>query len=240
MKFIVCKSYEEMSRIGADLIAEAMAGKASPILGLATGSTPVGMYRELAKRCAEGELDFSSVTTYNLDEYYPISPENDQSYRYFMNVNLFDHINIDKANTHVPDGAAEDAEAACRAYDAAYAATGGADIQVLGIGGNGHIAFNEPEEALTVGTHVTSLTEDTIRANSRFFASIDDVPTRALTMGMGNIMMAKRIILLANGKGKHAAISAMLDDKITTSVPATLLKLHPDVIILCDEEAYNG
>ncbi len=240
MKFIVCESYEEMSRKGADLIAEAMAGKATPVLGLATGSTPVGMYRELCRRYEAGELDFSAVTTYNLDEYYPIAPDNDQSYRYFMNVNLFDHINIKEENTHVPDGMAADPDAACRAYDEAYAATGGADIQVLGIGGNGHIAFNEPEEALTVGTHVTALTEDTIRANSRFFASVDDVPTRALTMGMGSIMMAKRIILLANGKGKHAAISAMRDDKIKTSVPATLLKLHPDVVILCDKEAYDG
>ncbi len=240
MKFIVCESYEEMSRIGADLIAEGMGGKTARVLGLATGSTPVGMYRELCRRYEAGELDFSGAVSYNLDEYYPISPENDQSYRYFMNVNLFDHINIKKENTHVPDGTAEDAVAACRAYDEAYAATGGADIQVLGIGGNGHIAFNEPEEALTVGTHVTSLTEDTIRANSRFFASIDEVPTRALTMGMGSIMMAKRIILLANGKGKHAAISAMRDDKIKTSVPATLLKLHPDVVILCDREAYDG
>jgi glucosamine-6-phosphate deaminase len=140
----------------------------------------------------------------------------------------------------VPNGAAADAEAACREYDAAYAKTGGADIQVLGIGQNGHIAFNEPEEALTVGTHVTGLTEDTIKANSRFFASIEDVPTRALTMGMGSIMMAKKIILLANGKNKHAAIAAMLDDKVTTAIPATLLKLHPDVVVICDKEAYNG
>ena len=240
MKFVVCDTYEEMSRRAADVIADTVKAKPAAILGLATGSTPVGMYRELARRYAEGELDFSAVSSYNLDEYYPISPENDQSYRYFMNVNFFDHINIDKKNTHVPNGAAEDADAACRAYDEAYALTGGADVQVLGIGQNGHIAFNEPEEALTVGTHVTALTEDTIKANSRFFASIDEVPTRALTMGMGSIMMAKTIILLANGKNKHAAISAMLDDKITTAVPATLLKLHPDVIVFCDKEAYHG
>ena len=240
MQFIVCDSYEEMSRRGADIIAEAVKADPSAVLGLATGSTPVGMYRELIRRYEAGELDFSSVVSYNLDEYYPIAPDNDQSYRYFMNANLFDHINIDKANTHVPDGMATDADAACRAYDEAYAKTGGAAVQVLGIGQNGHIAFNEPEEALTVGTHVTGLTEDTIRANSRFFASIDEVPTRALTMGMGSIMMAKRIILLANGKNKHAAIAAMLDDKITTAVPATLLKLHPDVIVFCDKEAYHG
>ena len=240
MKFIVCESYEEMSRRGAEIIADVMKAKPACLLGLATGSTPVGMYRELIGMCKRGEIDFSAVTTYNLDEYYPITPDNDQSYRYFMNKNLFDEVNIDKANTHVPDGAAADAEAACRAYDEAYAKTGGADIQVLGIGQNGHIAFNEPEEALTVGTHVTGLTEDTIKANSRFFASIEDVPTRALTMGMGSIMMAKKIILLANGKNKHAAIAAMLDDKVTTAIPATLLKLHPDVVVICDKEAYNG
>lgn len=240
MQFIVCNSYEEISRRGAEIIAEVMKKKPACILGLATGSTPVGMYRELIEMNRRGEIDFSKVVTYNLDEYYPITPDNDQSYRYFMNVNLFDHVNIDKANTHVPNGADTDADNACTTYDQAYAATGGADIQVLGIGQNGHIAFNEPEEALTVGTHVTALTEDTIKANSRFFASIDDVPTRALTMGMGSIMMAKQIILLANGKNKHAAVAALLNDKVTTAVPATLLKLHPNVIVLCDMEAYYG
>lgn len=240
MQFIVCNSYEEISRRGAEIIAEVMKKKPACILGLATGSTPVGMYRELIEMNRRGEIDFSQVVTYNLDEYYPITPDNDQSYRYFMNVNLFDHVNIDKANTHVPNGADTDADNACTTYDQAYAATGGADIQVLGIGQNGHIAFNEPEEALTVGTHVTALTEDTIKANSRFFASIDDVPTRALTMGMGSIMMAKQIILLANGKNKHAAVAALLNDKVTTAVPATLLKLHPNVIVLCDMEAYYG
>jgi glucosamine-6-phosphate deaminase len=240
MKFIVCDSYEEMSRRGAEIIADVMKAKPRCLLGLATGSTPVGMYRELIAMCRRGEIDFSEVVTYNLDEYYPISPDNDQSYRYFMNKNLFDEVNIDKANTHVPDGAAADADAACRAYDEAYAKTGGADVQVLGIGQNGHIAFNEPEEALTVGTHVTSLTEDTIRANSRFFASVDEVPTRALTMGMGSIMMAKSIILLANGKNKHAAVELLKGDKITPHCPATLLKLHPDVTVLCDKEAFLG
>ena len=240
MQFIVCNSYEEISRKGAEIIADLMKKKPNCILGLATGSTPVGMYRELIGMNRRGEIDFSGVVTYNLDEYYPIAPDNDQSYRYFMNKNLFEHVNIDIANTHVPNGADQDADNACTTYDQAYAATGGADIQVLGIGQNGHIAFNEPEEALTVGTHVTGLTEDTIKANSRFFASIDDVPTRALTMGMGSIMMAKQIILLANGKNKHAAVAALLNDKVTTAVPATLLKLHPNVVVICDMEAYYG
>ena len=240
MQFIVCNSYEEISRKGAEIIADLMKKKPNCILGLATGSTPVGMYRELIGMNRRGEIDFSGVVTYNLDEYYPIAPDNDQSYRYFMNKNLFEHVNIDIANTHVPNGADPDADNACTTYDQAYAATGGADIQVLGIGQNGHIAFNEPEDALTVGTHVTGLTEDTIKANSRFFASIDDVPTRALTMGMGSIMMAKQIILLANGKNKHAAVAALLNDKVTTAVPATLLKLHPNVVVICDMEAYYG
>ncbi len=240
MKIIVCDNYDEMSRTGAEIIAEGMKAKPDYILGLATGSTPVGMYRELARMNKAGEIDFSKVVSYNLDEYYPISPENDQSYRYFMNHNLFNHVNIDINNTHVPDGSAADPEAACRAYDAEYAATGYADLQVLGIGQNGHIAFNEPEEALTVGTHVTALTQNTIEANSRFFASIKDVPTKAMTMGMGTIMSAKKILMLINGKNKHAALTALLDDKITTAVPATLLKLHPDVVILCDKDAYNG
>lgn len=240
MNFVVCNDYEEMSRRAADVIAEAVKADPHAILGLATGSSPVGMYRELVARYEAGELDFSGIVTYNLDEYYPISPDNEQSYRYFMNTNLFDHINIDKANTHVPDGAMEDADNACALYDQAYGATGGAAVQVLGIGHNGHIAFNEPAEALTVGTHIVRLTEDTIIANSRFFASAAEVPTRAITMGMGSIMMAKKIILVANGKGKHAAISALKDDKITTAVPATLLKLHPDVTVFCDVEAYYG
>ncbi len=240
MEIIVCKSYEEMSRKGADIIAAAMKQKPDFVLGLATGSTPVGMYRTLAEMNRSGEIDFARVTTYNLDEYYPIDPQNDQSYRYFMNKNLFDLVNIDKANTHVPDGSAADPAAACRAYDEAYAKTGYADIQVLGIGQNGHIGFNEPDTALTLGTHVTGLAENTIVANSRFFASVDEVPTRALTMGIGTIMKAKRILMLISGKNKHEALTAMLDDTVTTAVPATFIKLHTNAVILCDEEAYRG
>ena len=240
MELIVCKSYEEMSKKGAEIIAAGMKEKPDFVLGLATGSTPVGMYHTLADMNRAGEIDFSRVTTYNLDEYYPIDPKNDQSYRYFMNKNLFDLVNIDKANTHVPDGSAADPDAACRAYDEAYAKTGYADVQVLGIGRNGHIGFNEPDDALVLGTHVTGLTEDTIDANSRFFASADEVPTHALTMGMGTILKAKKILMLINGKQKHDVLMALTDDKITTAVPATFIKLHPDVVVLCDEEAYRG
>lgn len=240
MRVIVCENYDEMSKEAAKLIEGLVTLNPECILGLATGSTPVGMYKILSEKCKKGELDFSSVKSYNLDEYYPISPDNDQSYRYFMNDNLFNHINIDKANTFVPNGQAEDIEKECKEYDEMIEKLGGADIQVLGIGNNGHIAFNEPDAELVAGTHVTGLTQSTIQANSRFFASIDDVPTKAVTMGMASIMKAKKIMLLASGKGKHEVVKKLLDDKITTANPATLLKLHKDVVIICDKEAYEG
>ena len=240
MKIIVCENYAEMSARAAELIADLVKAKPDCVLGLATGSTPVGMYKELIAKNEAGEISFADVTTYNLDEYYPIEPTHEQSYRYFMNVNLFDHININKEKTFVPNGLTQNPEEEGAAYDAAIEAAGGVDLQVLGIGQNGHIAFNEPDDALVAGTHITSLTEDTIDANSRFFASRDDVPTRAFTMGIGSIMKAKKIILLANGKNKHAAIAKMLDDKITTQCPATILKAHADVYLFCDKDAYNG
>jgi glucosamine-6-phosphate deaminase len=188
----------------------------------------------------EGKLDFSKVKTFNLDEYYPIKADNDQSYRYFMNKYLFDRVNIDKANTNVPNGEAPDADVEGREYDEKLALAGGVDIQLLGIGRNGHIAFNEPDEALIAGTHKTALTEDTIEANSRLFNSIDEVPRHALTMGMASIMSAKMIVLLANGKGKNEAIKKLRDDKISTDCPASFLKLHSNVVIICDKEAWNG
>ena len=240
MKIIVCENYAEISARAAELIADLVKAKPDCVLGLATGSTPVGMYKELIAKNTAGEISFKDVTTYNLDEYYPIEPTHEQSYRYFMNVNLFDHIDIDKTKTFVPNGLTENPEEEGAAYDAAIEAAGGVDLQVLGIGQNGHIAFNEPDDALIAGTHITSLTEDTIDANSRFFASRDDVPTRAFTMGIGSIMKAKKIILLANGANKHAAIAQMLDDKITTQCPATILKAHPDVYLFCDKAAYEG
>ncbi|MBR5220152.1 MAG: glucosamine-6-phosphate deaminase [Clostridia bacterium] len=240
MKIIVCENYAEISARAAELIADLVKAKPDCVLGLATGSTPVGMYKELIAKNTAGEISFKDVTTYNLDEYYPIEPTHEQSYRYFMNVNLFDHIDIDKAKTFVPNGLTENPEEEGAAYDAAIEAAGGVDLQVLGIGQNGHIAFNEPDDALIAGTHITSLTDDTIEANSRFFASKEDVPTRAFTMGIGSIMKAKKIILLANGANKHAAIAQMLDDKITTQCPATILKAHPDVYLFCDKAAYEG
>ena len=240
MKVIVCKDYAEMSAKSAEIVADVMKNKPNAVLGLATGSTPEGMYAKLAEMNKAGEIDFSQVTTVNLDEYYPISPDNDQSYRYFMNKNLFDKVNIDKTHTHVPQGSAADGEAEAKRYEKFVRSLGGADIQVLGIGRNGHIAFNEPDTELVPETHITSLTEDTIDANARFFASAADVPTKALTMGMGTILSAKKIIILANGKGKHDAVMQMLKGTVTTSCPASFLNLHDDVVLVCDEACYNG
>lgn len=240
MKFIVCDTYEEMSKIGADMFAEVIKNDPKCILGLATGSTPIGMYGELIRMNKAGEISFKEVTTYNLDEYYQLSPEHPQSYRYFMNNNLFNYVDINKDNTFVPDGFAEDPNAYGKEYDAKIEAAGGIDIQVLGLGVNGHIAFNEPADELCASTHLTDLTESTIKANSRFFDSEDEVPKKALTMGLGSIMRSKKIIVLANGVAKHDVIAKLCGDEITTSCPATLLKCHRDVTVICDKAAYNG
>ena len=237
MKVIICKDYAEMSEKGAAFIAAELKQKPNLVLGLATGSTPVGMYAKLAEKYRAGEISFKSVTTVNLDEYYPIEPTNDQSYRYFMNKNLFDHIDIDKANTHVPCGTAKDPAAEGARYEKLIDSLGGIDVQVLGIGQNGHIGFNEPDAALVMDTHVTDLTESTIKANARFFASENDVPRRALTMGMGSIFKAKKVLLLISGKEKKAAVKALLSRALTTASPATLLNLHPDVTLFCTEDA---
>lgn len=237
IQVIKCEDYEEMSRTAAAILADIVKQRPNAVLGLATGSTPVGTYQELIRMYEAGELSFSRVTTVNLDEYYPISPDNDQSYRYFMDHTLFDHVDLDKTHTYVPDGNAADPEEACRRYEETLAAVGQADVQLLGIGQNGHIGFNEPAEALEVETHVTGLTESTVCANARFFASADEVPTRALTMGIGSILRAKKILILANGAAKRAAVSAMLAGRLTTSCPASFLNLHPDVTLVCDGAA---
>lgn len=240
MKLIVCENYAEMSKAGADIIAELLKSKPECVLGLATGSTPVGMYQELAKMNEAGEITFKQVTSFNLDEYYPLAPDHDQSYRYFMNHNLFDHVDIDKAKTHVPDGLADDPDAMGKAYDEAIEAAGGIDLQVLGLGPNGHIAFNEPESELYAGTHKTALTDSTIEANARFFESKADVPTHAVTMGIGSIMKARKIIVLANGKVKHPVVKKMLSGRITTMCPGTLLLAHADVTLIVDKDAFEG
>ena len=237
IKVSVFKGYAELSSAAAAFIAGRMKKKPDIILGLATGSSPVGVYDELVRMFEAGELDFSAVRSFNLDEYYPLEPDNDQSYRYFMNKNLFDRVNIDKANTRVPDGMAEDVEKECAEYDAALAFVGGTDIQLLGIGGNGHIGFNEPDGFFTAATHKVALTENTIKANARFFASEDDVPRYAVTMGMGAIMSAKSIVLVANGAAKAQAIASMLKGGVDPLCPASILQLHPDVNVFIDEAA---
>lgn len=239
MKIQKFDNYNDMSSAAADILAKQINIKNDSVLGLATGSTPVGMYKKLVEMCNAGIVDFSKVKTVNLDEYYPISPENKQSYRYFMNTNLFDLVNIDKANTFVPNGEAEDANAACEDYERIVKSLGGIDIQVLGIGQNGHIGFNEPDESLSLFTHETALTQSTIQANSRFFSEDEVMPTHAITMGIGTIFSAKKILLLISGKNKRNALEQLFNDMITTSCPATLLKLHPNVIVLCDKEAYG-
>ena len=200
MKIYAAKDYEDLSRKAANIIAAQVLLKPNAVLGLATGSTPVGTYRQLIEKYNNGDIDFSAVSSINLDEYKGLSGEHDQSYRYFMNHNLFDHINIDKGNTNVPNGLAEDGEAECRRYDDIISAHGGTDLQLLGIGGNGHIGFNEPASVFQKGTHLVTLTEETRQSNARFFSSLDQVPTHAFTMGIGGIMAAARVLLLANGE----------------------------------------
>lgn len=237
MKVIVANNYEEMSKIASKEIAKLLYVKPNAVLGLATGSTPEGVYKELAELNKLQRADFSEVTSFNLDEYRGLSGGHPQSYRYFMDTNLFNHVNIDKSKTHVPNGIASDIEKECKEYDEAIEAAGGIDLQLLGIGGNGHIGFNEPSDYLNLNTHLTDLTEDTIKANSRFFDSIEEVPTEAITMGLGSIMKAKKIILLASGKKKAEIIAKLVEDKISTRVPASILQVHPDVLVIIDKEA---
>ena len=235
MRIIRTENYEELSRRAADLIAAQILVKPDCVLGLATGSTPEGTYKELVDRYEKGILDFSQVSSVNLDEYKGLSGDNDQSYRYFMNHHLFDHVNIDKTRTHVPNGLEPDSDKACADYNAQIQAMGGVDLQLLGIGG--HIGFNEPCEEFIVETHCVDLTQSTIEANARFFASIDEVPKKAYTMGIGNIMAAKKILLLASGKGKAQAIYDTCFGP--PHVPASVLQLHPDVVIIADEDALS-
>ena len=239
MRIIEAKNYEDLSKKAAEIIAAQVTLKPNAVLGLATGSTPVGTYKNLIKKYEEGELDFSQVTSVNLDEYKGLSGDHDQSYRYFMNDNLFNHVNIDKSRTFVPNGLEEDAAKACADYDAVIESVGGVDLQLLGIGGNGHIGFNEPAEEFKVGTHCVKLTESTIEANARFFESIDDVPKYAYTMGIGNIMNAKTVLLIASGKNKAQAVYDSFFCCINPHVQASILQLHRDAIIIADEDALS-
>ena len=237
MNVIVVKDYAEMSKKAAEVMAELVNKKPEAILGLATGGTPVGMYENLIEMNKAGKVDFSKVTTVNLDEYVGLSGEHKKSYRFFMNDTLFNHININKERTFVPNGLADNIEEECAKYDARIEELGGIDMQLLGLGGNGHIAFNEPEANLIVGSHLTGLTQDTIDANARFFASASEVPQTAVTMGLGGIMQAERILLIASGEGKADAVQTMMNGKITTDCPASMLQMHRNVTVIIDEAA---
>lgn len=239
MKIYKTKNYEEMSKKAAHIIASQVILNPDCVLGLATGSTPVGTYKNLIEWYNNGDLDFSQITSCNLDEYRGLSGEHDQSYRYFMNHNLFDHVNIRKECTYVPDGLEEDNDKAARDYDQIIADQGGIDLQLLGLGHNGHIGFNEPADEFPKGTHVVDLTESTIQANKRFFASEADVPRQAYTMGIGTIMSAKKILVVVSGEDKAEILNKVINGPITPQVPASILQLHPDVTIVADEAALS-
>ena len=237
MKVIITKDYEEMSAVAGGIIEGQIRENPSSVLGLATGSTPIGLYKYLIEQYKNNKISFKDVKTVNLDEYLGLEPTHDQSYRYFMNTNLFDHIDINKDNTNVPSGICSDFDKECDRYEELIQNLGGIDLQLLGIGNNGHIGFNEPDSFFEGRTHVTPLTESTINANARFFASRDDVPTKAISMGTGTIFKAKKIVLVASGESKAKTILDTVRGKITPSVPASILQLHNDVTLVIDEDA---
>lgn len=231
------KDYAQMSRKVANILSAQIILKPDSVLGLATGSTPIGAYDLLVKWCNRGDLDFSKVTTVNLDEYKGLSGENEQSYRYFMNKNLFDRVNIDKSKTYVPDGTEEDSQKACENYNSIIRSVGGVDMQLLGLGHNGHIGFNEPGEAFEKETHCVKLKKSTIEANKRFFDKEEDVPQYAYTMGIKTIMMAKKIVIAVSGKDKAEIVAKAFAGPVTPEVPASILQMHPDVTLIGDEDA---
>lgn len=239
MKIIRTKDYEEMSRKAANLISAQILLKPDCVLGLATGSTPIGIYDQLVEWYKKGDLDFSTVKTVNLDEYKGLTRDNEQSYYYFMHHHLFDRVNIDEENTHVPNGQVENGDEECLRYEALIKSMGGVDLQLLGLGRNGHIGFNEPAADFPKITHCVDLTESTIEANKRFFDSADEVPRQAYTMGIGTIMKADKILVVANGEDKADAVAAMVQGKINPEVPASILQLHNNVILVADEAALS-
>ena len=239
MRLIRAKDYQDVSRKAANIIASVIQLKPDCVLGLATGSSPVGTYKELIAKYESGELDFSQVKTVNLDEYVGLPKDHDQSYAYFMRTNLFDHVNIDQSGCNIPNGMNPDAEAECARYDAVIDAFGGADLQLLGLGPNGHIGFNEPADAFVKPTNKIALTKATIDANARFFASREDVPKFAYTMGIGGIMKAKRVLLVVSGKGKAQAVKDCFFGAIRPQAPGSILQLHPDFTLVADEDALS-
>ena len=239
MRFISCADYTAMSRQAANLISAQVIVKPNCVLGLATGSTPIGTYKQLIEWYNKGDLSFANVRSVNLDEYKGLSGDHDQSYRYFMQNNLFNHVDIDVANTSVPNGKAEDADAECAAYDAHIRELGGIDLQLLGMGHNGHIGFNEPADEFGGPTHVVELAQSTIDANKRFFASEADVPRQALTMGMAAILQARSVVVVVSGEDKAEIVHKAFFGPITPRVPASLLQLHPNVTVVGDEAAFS-
>lgn len=239
MRIIRTKNYEEMSEAAANIIAAQLIMKPDCVLGLATGSTPIGAYKRLVELNHQGAIDFSSTRTYNLDEYRGLAHDHNQSYHYFMNENLFSHVNIDLANTHVPDGSNPNADEACAQYDQMVEDAGWCDLQLLGIGNNGHIGFNEPCSVFPGPTHLVDLTESTIQANSRLFDCIDDVPRQAYTMGIKTIMNAGCVLIIASGAAKAQAVHDMIEGEIDPMCPASILQLHPNCIVVADEEALS-
>lgn len=237
MKIIVTKDYEEMSKRAADVIFAQVLMKEDSVLGLATGSSPEGLYKCLVKRYEKGRIDFSGVTTINLDEYQGLSHDNEQSYWYFMNKHFHSHVNVKPENIHVPDGSNMDAGKACREYDEIIERVGGIDLQLLGLGPDGHIGFNEPADSFAAGTHCVKLEESTIEANKRFFNSKDEVPRKAYTMGVGTIMKAKKVLMVVSGKGKAGIVKESFFGPVKPQVPASILQMHPDFTLVLDEDA---
>lgn len=239
MNIIRAKDYQDMSRKAANIISAQIIMKPDCVLGLATGSTPIGTYAQLIDWYKKGDLDFSKVSTVNLDEYRGLKHSDPQSYYYFMHENLFRHVNIREDATHVPDGTNPDAKRACEEHEEIIHRLGGIDLQLLGLGNNGHIGFNEPGEAFEKNTHCVDLTQSTINANARFFEKIEDVPTQAYTMGIRTIMMAKKIVVVVNGEGKSDIVARAFWGPVTPEVPASILQMHPDVTVVADEAALS-
>jgi len=237
MRIITVENYDEMSKKVATMVASQIILKPNSVLGLATGGTPQGMYEELIKMYNDRQIEFSETKTFNLDEYYRLNRENNQSYYYYMMTNFFNHININKENINVPNGMAQNIEEECADYERRISEAGGIDIQVLGIGINGHIGFNEPNVSFEAQTHLVNLEEKTIEVNSRYFQSIEEVPTKALSMGIKTIMHSKKIVLLASGIAKAEAVAKAVNGPISPEVPASILQLHEDVTIIVDREA---
>ena len=239
MRIYQAEDYKAMSRRAANIISAQVIYKPNCVLGLATGGTPVGLYKQLVDWYKKGDLSFAETRSVNLDEYLGLSPHHEQSYRYFMQVNLFDHIDIKPENTHVLDGLAKNPQAECTAYNRLIRDLGGIDLQLLGMGHNGHIGFNEPGHAFELETHVVDLTESTIEANARFFASREEVPRRAITMGIKSIMQARQILVVVSGESKADIVKAAFTGPVVPEVPASILQMHPDVVLVGDKAALS-